>query len=87
MDSREHIIQRGIQASRLLADEDFKSFLDELQEDFKSAIMNTQPHESKKRDELYYRHMAVGDVLAHIQTYRDYADQLINELDQVQDND
>lgn len=73
--TQEEILERGIRAASLLSS-DLMGFLAEYKGDLMTAIANSEPHESKTRESLYYQHRALIDLEGFMNTYVTAAQQI-----------
>ena len=65
------VISDGENATRLLEDEFLKRVLNELREDYKNRIMQTQRGDQELRDEIYFDFQAIKRFEEKLKTYRD----------------
>ena len=69
---------RGIRAAELLSNTDMMGFIDEWKHTLLDALSNTDPHEVKTRESLYYQHRAIKDLMATLDQYVGAAKQIIS---------
>jgi hypothetical protein len=68
--SDEQKVQRGVLAGKYLEDETLMGFIDEMRAVLLTCIGNTQPEDHKLRTTLYYQHLGLVDLVAHLSAYR-----------------
>lgn len=79
--NKDQLIQRGLQAKELLANETLASFVEELGELIKQSIVNTKPEDWKARERLYNQHRSIEDLIGIMRSYADAADAELELLD------
>lgn len=82
--SDEQKVQRGVLAGKYLDDVLLMGFITEMRAVLLTCIGNTQPEDHKTRTTLYYQHLGLVDLVAHLETYRQTAIQ-INQSDESQE--
>jgi hypothetical protein len=55
-------IDAGVAAAHLLQDPTFNSVLNELAQSFLNGIAQTEPKEQRKREDLYFTHIALQTI-------------------------
>ncbi len=68
--SDEQKVRRGALAGKYLDDEALMSFIEEMRAVLLTCIGNTQPDDHKLRTSLYYQHLGLVDLVAHLSAYR-----------------
>lgn len=79
--TREQKLQLGLNAARILEDENIMFFLSDELERIKTASFNTLPDEGKRRSELYYQHYALNEFVNSLVAYRSAAEEILKEED------
>ena len=59
-------IEKGIRAEALLSNPTFAETINSLSDEYSNAIINTSPQEAQKREQLYYAHRGLMDIIAHL---------------------
>ena len=68
-------------AKALKSDPEFIGLVAEMKQDIMTASFNTQPHETKTREGLFYQHHAVEALLARIDAYAEHAEAILEGQD------
>jgi len=66
--TQEEILQKGIRAAEVL-NSDIMEFINDLQALQLEAISNTQPHEAKTRESLYFQYKGIRDLIDGLHQY------------------
>ena len=61
----EQLIQHGDEAEQILGSSAFNATVNELVDEAFKAFVNTEPHETEKREEKYRHYRALVDVVNH----------------------
>lgn len=83
--TQEDILQRGIKAATILSNEELMAFLQSEKELLITSISNTQPHEVKTRESLYYQHYALNSFFEGLKQYVSAAEEIVRAADQTKD--
>jgi hypothetical protein len=75
--TEEQILERGIQAAKLLEDDVVMSFFKEQMNDIKTCLFNTPLEHVKEREKLFFVHWGVQDFINRLTAYRDAAVQIL----------
>lgn len=67
--TQEELIRLGLSAKSFLSDDRFLWFFNDELDRTMAAIVNSQPHEVKTRESLYYRHYALKEFLGSLEQY------------------
>ncbi len=59
-------IEKGIRCEALLANPTFAETINSLSDEYSNAIINTSPKESERREQLYYLHRALTDIVGQL---------------------
>lgn len=73
----EELITKGLNAAHCLADVALMGFISEMAADALTCIGNSEPEHHKERNQLYYEHRALNDLVARLRTYRDNAETIM----------
>jgi flagellar biosynthesis chaperone FliJ len=79
--TQEEIMKKGLAAAQLLNNEDFIEFFKVERELLLAAIGNTQPHEVKTRESLFYQQYALNSFLQGLNQYISAAEEVVKALD------
>ena len=75
--NQEQLINRGLQAERLLNDEGFQSFHAELKSLISDSLFNTKPEEDAQRERLYFLHQGLIDLIGVMESFAAAKDQVL----------
>jgi hypothetical protein len=81
----EDILHKGIQAAAILNNEDIMSFISTEKALLLECIANTQAHESKTRESLYFQHSALNGFLQSLKQYVDAAESIVKASEEPED--
>jgi ABC-type histidine transport system ATPase subunit len=81
----EEILKRGIGAAQILNNEDLMSFISQEKELLLVSIANTQVHEVKTRESLYYQHHALTSFFEGLNQYIEAAERVVQAATMTKD--
>jgi hypothetical protein len=84
--NQEQVINRGLKAERLLNDEDFQSFHDELKSLISDSLFNTKPEEDAQRERLYFLHQGLTDMVGVMESFIAAKDQILADQETERDD-
>ena len=83
----EQMIQHGDEAEKILGSSAFNSTVNELVDEAFKAFVNTEPHETEKREETYRHYRALVDVVNHFKHKVAVRDSIKEQGDNSQEED
>jgi hypothetical protein len=84
--NQEQVINRGLKAERLLNDEDFQSFHDELKSLISDSLFNTKPEEESQRERLYFLPQGLTDMVGVMESFIAAKDQILADQETERDD-
>lgn len=82
----EQILDKGLKAARVLNNEDLMSFFSSEKELLLLSIANTQPHEVKTRESLYYQYHALTSFFEGLKQYVSAAEEIVRAAEQIKED-
>jgi hypothetical protein len=73
------LLNRGLQAARVLADAAVMLFLAELRRDLQEQLIRTDTLETQRREALYFQLRGLADLEYKMISYRDVAEQMMQQ--------
>lgn len=83
----EQMIQQGDEAEQILGSSAFSATVNELVDEAFKAFVNTEPHETEKREETYRHYRALVDVVNHFKHKVAVRDSIKEQGDTSQEED
>tara|TARA_Y100000996_G_scaffold414098_1_gene404057 strand:- start:3102 stop:3368 length:267 start_codon:yes stop_codon:yes gene_type:complete len=83
----EQMIQHGDEAEQILGSSAFSATVNELVDEAFKAFVNTEPHETEKREETYRHYRALVDVVNHFKHKVAVRDSIKEQGDTSQEED
>ena len=83
----EQMIQHGDEAEQILGSSAFNATVNELVDEAFKAFVNTEPHETEKREETYRHYRALVDVVNHFKHKVAVRDSIKEQGDTSQEED
>jgi len=71
--TQEDIVRRGMVANAILQSEDNQWFYSHLKSLILDSITQTKPEQAQEREQLYFQHRAIDDLLGIMHSYVDAA--------------
>ena len=81
------MIQHGDEAEQILGSSAFNATVNELVDEAFKAFVNTEPHETEKREETYRHYRALVDVVNHFKHKVAVRDSIKEQGDTSQEED
>lgn len=72
-------MERGDKAARFIGDPEFMSFVSEVKANNQASLFATSPQEIKTRESIYYRNLALDDILHTLESYVEAAAAILGE--------
>lgn len=82
----QRLYERGVHADSLLSQELFLTTVKELSQGLMESIADSEPHEHERRDNLYYMHKGLMDVMSVINKLSQHRQQLDAEEPQLDED-
>ena len=83
----EQMIQQGDEAEQILGSSAFNATVNELVDEAFKAFVNTEPHETEKRENTYRHYRALVDVVNHFKHKVAVRDSIKEQGDTSQEED
>lgn len=83
----EQMIQQGDEAEQILGSSAFSATVNELVDEAFKAFVNTEPHETEKRENTYRHYRALVDVVNHFKHKVAVRDSIKEQGDTSQEED
>jgi hypothetical protein len=74
-----HLLNLGLQAARVLADDAIMSFLAEMRQELQRQLVHTDALETQRREALYFQLRGLADLEYKMISYRDVAEQMMQQ--------
>lgn len=79
--TEEQVIELGFRAEALLKSNTFKFVVDQLAIGYSNNILASKPHERQVREENFYLHKALSDVVAQLSAFVAAKDEIERQLE------